>query len=79
MLIIPQVGIYIYIDNLPNMILSVAALRIKITIVSVDMPHLLSKWLETKATNLVSRILKMRIPHLQSFVFLYFLKYRQYF
>ena len=54
------------------MILSVAALRIKMTIVSVDMPHLLSKWLENKATNLVSRILKMRIPHLQSFVFLYF-------
>ena len=39
------------------MILSVAALRIKIIIVSVDMPHLLSKWLENKATNLVSRIL----------------------
>ena len=56
------------------MILSVAALRIKIIIVSVDMPHLLSKWLENKATNLVSRILKMRIPHLQSYVFLYFLK-----
>ena len=54
----------VHIDNLPNMVLSVATLSTIITIVNVESDSLSHKMVENKTTHIIPRILKMWIPHL---------------
>ena len=60
----------VHIDNLPNMVLSVATLSTIITSVNVESDSLSHKMVENKNMHLIPHILKMWIPHLVPDVFL---------